>query len=1075
MAANPRRPVPLAQFFVPSWHGGGTTPHLFETVTASRREIDGFLTAVTDLALAGEAPESNALCDGQPVMRKETEGGLRPYPYLPLLGILLLAGCDDRGFLVNPDDPLDERVVVISDDVVVVDSVSTPLLSDSLELEAGLLRFDRSRGAPDSILPGQVLVGTQSGGFLRRVTGVSEVDGIILAETIPAAMEEAIERGGFSIDFGNVTSGRETALASEGVSLLRLGEPELASEALGSIRLDVSESDWSQEDVKRTVFRMVEPLKIGGCSSDGSQEDEGDVDLCFIWEDGAIEVDFFVNGDEATRFDVRFGEGQRSLDFVLDGELRWGGTGRIEASQNVIPSEDFDVDLPFLVYPFAGVVGVVPVVGDITVGLRVKVDWNVSAAGSFTYPVAGGRTFQVGALYDRQSGWSALNEGERLPLEPGEFTSETSISAEASISIKPKVKVTLYRAVGADAAYGYFHGISAFAGVSGSEACEWNATISHGLRGSARVFTNILWVFSLEYSVPFPSIIFSERSFGGTLGTTVVAVSGDDQTGAGGSPLPEPVVVRVVGASGAPQAGREVTFSVLSGAGGVQPSRAFTSQNGTAQTLWTLGDTPGTQRLRARAGPCSTPVEFSAQNLGGTIRGQLRDVQTLDPIPAATVNLTEIGGSGFQRSTQTDGTGRFEIVGVPAGVFRLVVDHPDYQSNTAQNLRIVESDGLSTVTLSFELPPLDFESPISQVQGIVRDAQTLSPLSEVEISISGGPQTNGFFRTVQTDASGNFTIGGIPLNDPDGNPIQSFILRARAPGYATGFLEGVSLTANETLTNQDFLLQTATDGAIIFASGFEAGAEGWSFDGMWNRTDGVGIRNTLYPTYVRLAPDDTTDGFLPSAPEGNFYAWYGDPGTGSFIGTQAPNDQPGSGGSSTTSNSGLLRSQTIELPAGEALVLEYETWFEVESVNPRASGFDRMDVLLTDVETGVVHSLGRLNPFVDPNVPNRNAIPFTSGGFNRAPEFRGGSHDLSEWAGRTVRIGFRFDTRDRFYNGFRGWIVDDVRISIPAGGVVGPFMGMDPSQRDAVGYICGDEWCFHDTAVPDREMEGRDP
>jgi hypothetical protein len=75
-------------------------------------------------------------------------------------------------------------------------------------------------------------------------------------------------------------------------------------------------------------------------------------------------------------------------------------------------------------------------------------------------------------------------------------------------------------------------------------------------------------------------------------------VDGDEQAGAAGEPLADPIVVRTVDASGQPVAGVTVTFAVAAGGGSVHPTSATTSTDGRAQTTWTLGG-PGEQQVSA--------------------------------------------------------------------------------------------------------------------------------------------------------------------------------------------------------------------------------------------------------------------------------------------------------------------------------------------------------------------------------------------------------------------------------------------------------------------------------------------
>src|SRR5215207_6773125 len=74
--------------------------------------------------------------------------------------------------------------------------------------------------------------------------------------------------------------------------------------------------------------------------------------------------------------------------------------------------------------------------------------------------------------------------------------------------------------------------------------------------------------------------------------------SGNQQAGAPGAALAQPVSVRLVGDSGQGIADREVTWIVSTGNGTVTPETAMTDHLGYASTSWTLGD-PGPNSLTA--------------------------------------------------------------------------------------------------------------------------------------------------------------------------------------------------------------------------------------------------------------------------------------------------------------------------------------------------------------------------------------------------------------------------------------------------------------------------------------------
>lgn len=80
----------------------------------------------------------------------------------------------------------------------------------------------------------------------------------------------------------------------------------------------------------------------------------------------------------------------------------------------------------------------------------------------------------------------------------------------------------------------------------------------------------------------------------------LLVVSGDEQQGAPGEELPEPLVVRAVDAQGRPLPLVVVNFVVTEGGGSAWGGTASTSPQGYAYEYWTLGDQPGENRMEAR-------------------------------------------------------------------------------------------------------------------------------------------------------------------------------------------------------------------------------------------------------------------------------------------------------------------------------------------------------------------------------------------------------------------------------------------------------------------------------------------
>jgi uncharacterized protein YjdB len=314
-------------------------------------------------------------------------------------------------------------------------------------------------------------------------------------------------------------------------------------------------------------------------------------------------------------------------------------------------------------------------------------------------------------------------------------------------------------------------------------------------------------------------------------------------------------------------------------------------------------------------------------------------------------------------------------------------------------------------------------SVTATTQGVIGHASVTIVMQPVaSVSVVPGSATVYVGQTAQLTATPR-DAAGQPLNRPvtwssSNSSIvsvnQSGLINAVSTGSAiiSATSEGVSGTA------------TITVSGIFFEDDFESGMQ-WSTTGLWNRTTGVNIRNTLYPLHVDLAYDDDSAGMLPHAPQGSWYAWFGRPTTGNYIGQQLVDDSEGSGGTSQAPVQGSLTSPAFTIPANmSGIFLNFTTWFEIESINPDSR--DLMEISFIDA-TGAPLIVILLNPAEADE--SYNAHPFTSGGYWQPPVFTKHTVSVEELSGRTVRLRFTFNTVDTQRNGFRGWIVDDVSVT----------------------------------------------
>jgi hypothetical protein len=205
----------------------------------------------------------------------------------------------------------------------------------------------------------------------------------------------------------------------------------------------------------------------------------------------------------------------------------------------------------------------------------------------------------------------------------------------------------------------------------------------------------------------------------------------------------------------------------------------------------------------------------------------------------------------------------------------------------------------------------------------------------------------------------------------------------------------------------------------------ESGVGNWTSTGQWHlqaNPNDVAISSDINPALVSL-PDF---GYLPSAYSGDYVWWYGSSADGTFSGDWTLADQvEKNGGWSALSNSGELVSQSIDLTTAANADLTFWSWWEIEGVD--VDRYDLMDTYVTTDDGVTWAKVVGMNPIND--VDGESFKPYSSGGLGEIGQWIHTQADLSEYVGSTIKLKFSFDTMDEKYNGFRGWLIDDVRIT----------------------------------------------
>jgi hypothetical protein len=157
-----------------------------------------------------------------------------------------------------------------------------------------------------------------------------------------------------------------------------------------------------------------------------------------------------------------------------------------------------------------------------------------------------------------------------------------------------------------------------------------------------------------------------------------------------------------------------------------------------------------------------------------------------------------------------------------------------------------------------------------------------------------------------------------------------------------------------------------TSQVSVLNEDFENGAPGWTFSGFWHVQDhpeSISVKSPdINPNLVTL-PDP---GQLPSAVSGTHAAWFGEAATGTYCGSDFNSvpQHPKDGCYSSRSYSGDMISPSFSLASASAAQLQFQSWWEIEAINP--SAYDLMQVYYSTDGGSTWTFTKQLNPASDP-------------------------------------------------------------------------------------------------------------
>ena len=263
---------------------------------------------------------------------------------------------------------------------------------------------------------------------------------------------------------------------------------------------------------------------------------------------------------------------------------------------------------------------------------------------------------------------------------------------------------------------------------------------------------------------------------------TILRVSGEGQTGAIGTTLPQPLVIQVVNSNGAPVPGQQVAFNVVKSDGVLTSSSqqgqqvtAVTDQNGQASVQLQLGSRVGVgnnQVAVTSAGYTGQTLFCESSTVGppAKILVEMGDAQTGvlgQPLPAPfVVGVFDAGGNpvAYQSVTFSVQTGggtlngnsslqvSTDINGMASAILTL-----GQQEGTSNNVVSATFTGNTGPTASFVASgQLGGPPTVTSISGLVEDDSN-TPIPGATVTLE-----NTQYSAV-TDSNGNFLISPAPI------------------------------------------------------------------------------------------------------------------------------------------------------------------------------------------------------------------------------------------------------------------------------------------------------------------------
>lgn len=460
--------------------------------------------------------------------------------------------------------------------VVVIDTNTYLLLSDSLELAQGIYRYLELQQPLDSIGLENIIIGITDEGYLREVTGITQTGDELTLITEVAALDDIWDSGEFSLNFNLANDTSKTRNEYSVIDFLAEGTTIKDSKD-GGVKFEL-------ENV--TLYENG-PVKISIPSGYFKLDPNFKIDGAFSLLNG---VEFFYVGATNATF-----EADAKLQLALTENL----------TINIFEEEIASFSKYYLTPTFP------PLVIVAAIELKVKDEMSAGITFTTTTGYTQSKVLDFGIVYQNNN-WGQLWNYQSVTDSVHSLEYNVIANFANKLSLVPEISIKLFGKVGP-----YFNiplykkfdtKMSLF-----SPNC-WDMEINLGMT-ALQAFDGKAISEDLSFKVwdlgPYELPIWNFPD-------SVIYIKGNNQTGDPDETLPDSLIIKVVDNFGEGWPMVPAEYLVINGDGSVSDTVAITSDNGFARTIWTLGPDGGQNTVNASVRKSDlnhvkeSPFEFNA-------------------------------------------------------------------------------------------------------------------------------------------------------------------------------------------------------------------------------------------------------------------------------------------------------------------------------------------------------------------------------------------------------------------------------------------------------------------------------